>query len=1782
MPNTYNSNTLLQTYRDDWNEDSAFHKILFNAGRALQARELNQLQTIIQAELTRFGRNIFKEGSAVDAGLMEMDNNYRYVEATGVDIDLLASGSDLIETGTGVSARVIQNVSLGANTARLYIRYTSGGSQTPGTNEITFSTFGAQQGGQFVSGGNTFNVSSTGAGVRIIVDSGNFFAAGRFVHAPKQELILSETTRVYNGTIGFKLIQDVYTVNDSQTLYDNTGDLPNVASPGADRWRIRLVLTDKANIASDDSFIFLCRIVNSKIVEQVDELDSYNIINDMIARRTYEESGNYIAEPFQLTFEDDNSADSDIFAIVGPGLAYVRGYRVENDYPKRLRMKRPQATDTVQTDFIAVDYGAYVLVNNATATSFPSNSAGAGEPKVELRDGGSTVGSANVKHVAKHYDPDTGELSTTLVRVYLDNIEMDLLTPGTPIDGLKDFTNVDTIWHSSGTMTLSQSRLFNADKSTNLFATPRPRPQGFSGYEFTFQKTYSGVTAGASTAGGLDVNQGFVDPTQWVVFNASGNFVPNATVTIGTGAGGSFTVTNATGTITVVAYVSGNSVNRRQKSLTTGVSTGLLSANGELSLVTDGTALTVYDVYDLISVVDNSTGAIITDAFYVDGGQRDTHYEQAKIIKKPGANVDVSNSVQATYRWFSWSSDQFDGSGTGYFFDVQSYTNIDYTEIPDYKMNNGTIVSLRDYIDFRGKKNTSYITSAVPKVGEPVQVTAKYYLSRADKLIATEDGDFQILMGQQAENPLFAKTPDNALELYKILMNPNTISPEDINTTFIEHKRYTMADIAKLERKLDAMDEKYTLSLAELEARLDVKYDETTGQPETPTSRQTDDGTDHTRTYPNHPDHCAALDPENHLLRPCYEGDNLRLIYRPNGASIYESSNITISGDNAYVNFSETPWISQPLASQSISINPNSKVDYIGNMELSPSSDEWKSPQVGVHAVPGATRLDKKEALLWNSWQWNWGGRAIEDLHVDESLMTKYGRAGIVKKPRVQSARARRRLGGTGGHVNRVVSSETIRNSNSQNRVVDVAVIPWIRSRKIYFQATGLKPFTKFIPFFDGINVSDWCKSEAFVRWSGRDDDLGNQGQTYSSGHPDGSSELTSNSAGYVSGSFFIPNETPLSNSVPLGVPTLVNNAPLRFKAGVKEFKILDINSPNHNNAGSYAIALYTALGMIDRRKDGMTTTRNPNKIKQIESKIKRPYNASEMKDYLNGISIPELELIAPHISGSWGGDFSGPIVNFAGIDLSTILSDYVNVDENSAAGVSNSAPDQDVSYPFAQSFTIDNQFGVVLTKVDLYFEQVDENIPISVEIRNMVNGKPGNLQVPGSSVTLSNLSAQTDVSVTADVAVTFTFEEPVFLDPGREYALVVKTQSPNYKIWIAKAGEYVVGSTNTTVSTQAANGQLFLPHTGTAGTSKELDLSFVLHRAVFDTNASLVFRNAVLPSKLLGKNPIILTTNSAVAYIKHDCHGLDIGEDVVISGVPAGTYGGINATAINDTHTILDVDAHGFTINLGSNATATGEFGGSEVLSSRNLQFILANPQIETVVPNSTSIDITARFTTGRSLGGSETKFVKMDNYVRIAPDQNYEFNAPHLIAQRSEEVDATHPNGPANTGGFSLDVKIDMKSPNDFVSPIVDLQRASMTLIQNCIDNGYYINPVVESEPYGSSSPAQHHTAPVETQEPSTNLEVKLDAHIPPEANLDVWYRAVMTGQNILDQYWQPLPATSPVVKDADPSVLHRSIYEIKGLPKFTQSQVKLVMNSTNMAKIPQIGLVDIGTFL
>ena len=63
-------------YYDDFDITDNFHRVLFRPGFAVQARELTQLQSILQNQIERHGQNVFKDGTVIIPGQVSISNNY--------------------------------------------------------------------------------------------------------------------------------------------------------------------------------------------------------------------------------------------------------------------------------------------------------------------------------------------------------------------------------------------------------------------------------------------------------------------------------------------------------------------------------------------------------------------------------------------------------------------------------------------------------------------------------------------------------------------------------------------------------------------------------------------------------------------------------------------------------------------------------------------------------------------------------------------------------------------------------------------------------------------------------------------------------------------------------------------------------------------------------------------------------------------------------------------------------------------------------------------------------------------------------------------------------------------------------------------------------------------------------------------------------------------------------------------------------------------------------------------------------------------------------------------------------------------------------------------------------------------------------------------------------------------------------------------------------------------------------------------------------------------------
>lgn len=168
---------------------------------------------------------------------------------------------------------------------------------------------------------------------------------------------------------------------------------------------------------------------------------------------------------------------------------------------------------------------------------------------------------------------------------------------------------------------------------------------------------------------------------------------------------------------------------------------------------------------------------------------------------------------------------------------------------------------------------------------------------------------------------------------------------------------------------------------------------------------------------------------------------------------------------------------------------------------------------------------------------------------------------------------------------------------------------------------------------------------------------------------------------------------------------------------------------------------------------------------------------------------------------------------------------------------------------PVAQTFfTPDTGYGIFLSSVDLFFKEKpgadDAQIPVLVRLVETDNGYPTQRIISIATVQCNDVNVSDGVTTfprttDASTMTKFTFKDPVFLEPAKEYALVVFSDSPTYEVWISELGGTIVGDLdNRRISEQPYIGSFFRSQNASTWTPyQNQDLMFRLNRAVFDTS---------------------------------------------------------------------------------------------------------------------------------------------------------------------------------------------------------------------------------------------------------------------------------------------------------------------------------------------------------
>lgn len=502
---------------------------------------------------------------------------------------------------------------------------------------------------------------------------------------------------------------------------------------------------------------------------------------------------------------------------------------------------------------------------------------------------------------------------------------------------------------------------------------------------------------------------------------------------------------------------------------------------------------------------------------------------------------------------------------------------------------------------------------------------------------------------------------------------------------------------------------------------------------------------------------------------------------------------------------------------------------------------------------------------------------------------------------------------------------------------------------------------------------------------------------------------------------------------------------------------------------------------------------------------------------------------------------------------------------------------------PIAQSFFVDEVSGIYVTKINLFFKSTftptaNLQLPVSMHLRPMRNGVPSDIEViPGSTVYVPYNSVLT--STDASLATSFEFEEPIYLSGLTDFAIVVYAESPEYEIYISEIDEQVIGSASVRVNVNPNLGSLFYTQNGaTFSADQKQDLKFELFRAKFDTNTSpqALLTNATLPRKQLNNNSIRTFAGDSDVRVYSINHGLQVNDTVSITGATA-----VGGLTLNGDHTITKIDAGGFEFKASTAADSDEQGGGNSILTTKNIPYSLVYPHMSLLKPANTNVFAAYRGTTGKSFAGTETPYTLDADFSSINLNKNNISLENNYVIAADSIADAE-----ISIGAKTAHMKLEMRTTNEFVSPMIDLQRSSISLVDNIIDNqdsaatsGFNVPLafVNETAATGGTSPSKHITTVTQLSQSAVGLKVFITAHRPKPANFKLYYRTATDTDLITSNEYTEVTSLSNNPADEDTNVFREYEYLIGGLggalPAFTKFQLKIVMTSTNSARVPII---------
>jgi hypothetical protein len=516
---------------------------------------------------------------------------------------------------------------------------------------------------------------------------------------------------------------------------------------------------------------------------------------------------------------------------------------------------------------------------------------------------------------------------------------------------------------------------------------------------------------------------------------------------------------------------------------------------------------------------------------------------------------------------------------------------------------------------------------------------------------------------------------------------------------------------------------------------------------------------------------------------------------------------------------------------------------------------------------------------------------------------------------------------------------------------------------------------------------------------------------------------------------------------------------------------------------------------------------------------------------------------------------------------------------------------------PIAQSLLIEapeEQSGVFVTKLDLFFKRKDPNLGIQTVMVGMINGVPDSSTVYG----IARVSSD-DVNVSDDASspTEFVFDHPIFLSADKEYAFFIEPEggSPEYQMWMSETGGFDV-ITGAQVYKNPYCGDAFRSSNSRTWTAlpKE-DVKFNLYVANFQVGTgTATFENET--------DEYITYSGLAVA---NSSLPVAVGDEVYLINSIANA----SITNTNITGVVQFIDTTNNKMKLNN---STGGFANTNTIgifrfpqqgntSQANSTTLIATTTI-TTVDNPVLHSIVPRFATAIPLGtnidynfrGTTNSAVIETSYHELSNDNEREM----LDFERRVYSYSSELNSSINK---SLQIRSTLTNTNKYLSPVIDLSRKSALVIKNIINN----DNTDEHTRYGNSL-AKYISQPIilaDGQE-AEDLKIYVSAYRPINTDVEVyvkflnpedsgtldskvWTKLVPENPELRSspinrfdfrEYVYNVPTTSPVTNAAFKNNSNFGIVEYVDengaiYQSFKTFSIKIVLLSTDGVYVPKI---------